>query len=228
MNSLPNIPEIASHIGDKSRLTILFALSEVRLLPASELARLAAISPTEASLHLSKLVQSGLILAEQMGRHHYYRLASSNVAHALESLMPNPPSRTVRPLKESEQNKKVRYARTCYGHLAGVLGVRLTQSFMNLGLLEEAGREFLVTAKGSEFLTNFGIDLAKIQHGRRVFARQCLDWSERRFHLAGSLGAAITTHFLLIGWIKRLPGTRAIMVTEEGKKGLLDTFQVEI
>jgi DNA-binding transcriptional ArsR family regulator len=190
LNSVPNIPEIASLIGDKSRLTILLALLDGRLLPASELARLAEISPPTASLHLSKLVQGGLILAEQMGRHRYYRLVSSDVAHALESLMTISPSRTIRSLKESEQNKQVRYARTCYDHLAGVLGVRLTQSFMNLGLLEEAGREFLVTTKGSEFLTSFGIDLAKIQHGRRVFARQCLDWSERRFHLAGSLGAA--------------------------------------
>lgn len=228
MNSVPNISEIASLIEDKSKLTILLALLEGRLLPAYELARLAAISPPTASLHLSKLVQGGLILAEQMGRHRYYRLASSDVAHALEGLMTISPSRTVRPLKESQQNKQVRYARTCYDHLAGVLGVRLTQSFMNLGLLEEAGREFLVTIKGSEFLTSFGIDLSKVQHGRRVFARQCLDWSERRFHLAGSLGAAVTTHFLQIGWIERLPGTRAVMITEKGRKGLLDTFQVEI
>jgi DNA-binding transcriptional ArsR family regulator len=217
MNAYPNISRVAALIGDPTRAAILNSLLDGRALPASELAYIAKVSPQTVSSHLSKLADGNLVEAETHGRHRYYRLASQQVAQVLESLSTLAPAVEVRTLRQSEQLKKVRYARTCYDHLAGQLGVELTQVLAERGLIELDGKEFIVTEPGAAWLEGFGLDLAQLRKGRRQFCRACLDWSERRPHLAGAVGAALTDRLFARSWIERVPDSRAVRITEEGR-----------
>ncbi|QSO49794.1 ArsR/SmtB family transcription factor [Alicyclobacillus mengziensis] len=197
-----------------------------KALPASELARAARVTPQTASSHLAKMVEGGLLVHESYGRHKYYRLASAEVGQALEALNAIAPPKPVRSLRESDQSKALHFARTCYDHIAGEVGVALTDRMLALGIISEDTRDFVVTTGGAKWLRNFGIDLDEIRCGRRHFARQCLDWSERRHHMAGALGAAVTSRLFDMGWIDRIPGGRAIRVTEQGFRGLSREFGI--
>jgi DNA-binding transcriptional ArsR family regulator len=227
MSSSPNIAEIASLIGDPSRLAMLVSLLGGKALPASELASSAQISPQTASSHLTKMVEGGLITREPYGRHKYFRLANSEVAHALEALQAIAPRKPVRSLRESDQLRALQFARTCYDHLAGELGVALTDRFLELKLIEESGKDFTLSAAGKKRLQEFGVDVEGSPKRRRHFARQCLDWSERRHHLAGSLGASLTSRLFELEWIENLPDGRAVRLTDAGIKGLADEFGVQ-
>ncbi|MCL6452163.1 MAG: helix-turn-helix domain-containing protein [Alicyclobacillus sp.] len=187
-----------------------------RALPASELARAARVTPQTASSHLAKMVEGGLLVHEAYGRHRYYRLASEEVGQALEALNAIALPKPVRSLRESDQSKALHFARTCYDHLAGEVGVALTDRMLELGLIRAEGRDYVVTTDGAKWFPDFGIDLDGIRRGRRHFARECLDWSERRHHLAGALGAALTNRLFDLGWIERVPGGRAVRVTRTG------------
>lgn len=220
----PNLVEIASLIGDPSRLTMLLSLLGGKALPAGELARSARISPQTASTHLAKMIKGGLLVQESFGRHKYFRLATTEVATALEALLAISPSKPIRSLRESNQVQALQLARTCYDHLAGKLGVSLTDKLLEDGFLEKAGKDFLLTEAGKTKFKNFGIEVEKKRNCRRCFARQCLDWSERRYHLAGSLGASLTQRMFELNWIEYLSDGRAIRVTAVGKKGLFDEF----
>ncbi len=220
----PNLVEIASLIGDPSRLTMLLNLLGGKALPAGELARSARISPQTASTHLAKMIKGGLLVQESFGRHKYFRLATTEVATALEALLAISPSKPIRSLRESNQVQALQLARTCYDHLAGKLGVNLTDKLLEDGFLEKSGKDFLLTEAGKTKFKNFGIEVEKKRNCRRCFARQCLDWSERRYHLAGSLGASLTQRMFELNWIEYLSDGRAIRVTAVGKKGLFDEF----
>lgn len=224
----PNLAEITSLIGDASRLAILLSLLGGKALPAGDLARVARISPQTASTHLAKMVKGGLLVQESFGRHKYFRLANSEVAHALETLHAIAPSTPIRSLGESNQVHTLHFARTCYDHLAGKLGVALTDRFIELKYLEKSGNEFLLSALGKKKLQTLGIEVEKKPKSRRCFARQCLDWSERRYHLAGSLGASLTQRLFELNWIERLPNGRAVRLTDAGIKGLFDEFELKI
>ncbi|KIL39142.1 ArsR family transcriptional regulator [Gordoniibacillus kamchatkensis] len=224
MNSSPNIAEIASLIGEPSRIAMLVSLLGGKALPAGELAGAARISPQTASSHLAKLVEGGLIIQESYGRHKYFRLAGSEVAHALEALQAIAPAKPVRSLRESDRLKALQYARTCYDHLAGQVGVALTDKLLELKLLEKSGEEFVLNASGKMKLQAIGVGVEENAKSRRHFARPCLDWSERRHHLAGSLGAALTRRLFELGWIEKLPGNRAVRVTDTGWEGLSEQF----
>ena len=215
----PNITQVASLIGDPSRAAMLMNLLGGKALPASELARAAHVTPQTASSHLAKMVEGGLVIHEPHGRHRYYRLASSEVGHALEALNAIAPAKPVRSLRESDQSKALHFARTCYDHIAGEVGVAFTDKILELGLITEAGRDFVVTKDGAKWFRNFGVDLHGIEQGRRHYARQCLDWSERRYHIAGALGAAVTNRLFELEWVTRIPGSRAIRVTSSGFQG---------
>lgn len=219
MNLMPNIVEVASLIGESSRITMLMCLLGGQALPASELARAAGITPQTASSHLARMVEGGLLIHESYGRHRYYRLASEEVGHALESLNAIAPLKPIRSLRESDQSKALHFARTCYDHIAGEVGVALTDKMLELGLVKEEGRDFVVTPDGAKWFEDFGIPLEGLTKTRRHFARQCLDWSERRHHMAGALGAAVTNRSFELGWITRIPGGRAIRVTDDGFQG---------
>jgi len=216
----PNIVEVASLIGDTSRAAMLMCLLGGKALPASELARAARITPQTASSHLAKMVEGGLLVHESYGRHRYYRLANPEVGQALEALNAIAQPKPVRSLRESDQSKSLHFARTCYDHIAGEVGVSITDRLLELDVMREDERDFVVTTDGANWFREFGIDLDGIRPGRRHFARQCLDWSARRHHIAGALGAAVTTRLFELEWIDRIPGGRAIHVTDNGYLGL--------
>jgi DNA-binding transcriptional ArsR family regulator len=224
----PNVMETAQLIGDPSRLAMLLSLLEGKALPASDLARVARISPQTASSHLAKLVEGSLLLHENYGRHKYFRLANHEVAHALESLLAISPPKPIRSLRESDEFNHLRHARTCYDHLAGKIGVALTDRLVDMRWLEESEKDYALSSEGKEKLQNWGVEIEVFPKKRRYFARQCLDWSERRHHLAGSLGSAITTRLFELKWIERLPNGRAVRVTNEGMQGLRSEFGLTI
>lgn len=221
-----NIAAVAELIGDPSRARMLDALLGKQALPASELAYRAGISPQTASTHLARLVEGGLVTLTTRGRHRYYALANAEVAHALEALATIAPAAKVRSLRESLVVEHLRAARTCYDHLAGRLGVELTQALLERDVLHlEATDSYVVTESGMQFLTRFGLDLDHLQHQRRAFARPCLDWSERQYHLAGALGAAFAERLFQLEWVIRNTSERSVRLTESGREGLRTLFE---
>lgn len=228
MNSNPNLAEVASLIGNPSRAAMLVSLLGGKALPAGDLARAARISPQTASTHLAKMINAGLLIQESYGRHKYFRLANSEVGHALEALQTISPPKPIRSLRESNQLHALQFARTCYDHLAGKIGVALTDRLVEMNFIEKSGKEFILNAKGKTKLHEFGVTVEKSPKSRRCFARQCLDWSERRYHLAGSLGASLTRRLFELKWIENLPDGRAVRVTDEGIKGLYDEFGLHL
>jgi DNA-binding transcriptional ArsR family regulator len=203
----------ASLIGDPTRACFLLALAEKDGLPLSDLARRAGVSNSTASIQLGKLVDSCLLAVERHGRHRYFRLSSPAVAKALRALAVIAPAAPVR----QRPANGIRAARTCYDHLAGELGVSLLDALRRERLVRAKGSEVELTTAGRERLETLGVDLTPT---RRAFTRLCLDWSERRYHLAGALGAAITQRLFELDWIERGSG-RTVRLTPQGRTGLL-------
>lgn len=228
MSYQPELAEVAHLIGDASRATMLLHLLDGRILPASELARRAHITAQTASAHLSKLVQGGLIVMEPHGRHRYYRLAGAHVAEVLENLINIAPMVPTRSLRESDQARAIRYARTCYDHLAGLLGVKLSQAMLEKGILESQDQDFILTSTGQDFFERLGLDMVKLHRSKRPLVRPCLDWSERRYHVAGALGSAIAEHALTNHWVKRMPSSRALTITPEGHAAFYELFSISM
>jgi DNA-binding transcriptional ArsR family regulator len=208
-------------IGDPASAAMLTTLLDGRTLPAGELARAANISLKSASMHLGQLLNGRFVSVSQQGRHRYYRITCPEVAHAIEALgvISTPSKRRFR-----ANDDAICYARTCYDHLAGEVAVRLADAFQRDGLLIPANEnDFDVTRRGEEFFFHWNIDVTKLRALRRSFARRCLDWTERRSHVAGALGAAIYQRFLEFRWIVRRPHDRIIRVTSRGAREL-DAF----
>jgi DNA-binding transcriptional ArsR family regulator len=226
------IAEVGALVGDPGRVAMLQALMDGRALTAAELAQAAGVTPQTASGHLAQLTRAGLVAVARQGRHRYHRLASAQVARLLESLMQvivsAPPTRITRTGPRDEQ---MRLARTCYDHIAGRLGVALADALTARGWVEVEDDAALVTADGLEGLAGLGIDLASASRRRNRAAplcRPCLDWSERRTHLAGRLGAALCSHGLDRGWIRKRAGSRALEITQPGRRAFRDLFCVEV
>jgi DNA-binding transcriptional ArsR family regulator len=218
MNTYPNLAAVATLIAEPARASMLSALLGDIALPAGELARLAKIAPQTASTHLAKLVQGNLLSVTTVGRHRYFRLRDKNVAQVLESLALIAPAARVNSLNDSLEGKAIHRARTCYDHLAGVLGVGLTEAFVENGFIQHHGEAYEVTRTGEQWFHSFGIDCTPLQHRHRTFARACLDWSERKPHVAGSLGAALLERLLALKWIVRVRGSRMVKVTDLGRQ----------
>jgi DNA-binding transcriptional ArsR family regulator len=210
------------------RATMLMAMLEGPALTAGELATRAGISPSLASSHLSKLLDGGLVEVEQQGRRRHYRLAGPRVAEVIETMLTIAPARTAATLRESRRGEALRGARTCYDHLAGELGVAVTDSLERQRLLESHDGAFTLTAAGERRLESLGIEVEPLRAQRRAFARPCLDWTERRPHLAGAVGAAIAELALARRWVERVPGTRGLRVTDEGRRGFLEQFALNL
>jgi DNA-binding transcriptional ArsR family regulator len=216
-----DLTAVARLIAEPARAAMLDALLSGQSLAAGELARAGGVQASTASGHLSQLLDGGLILVTHSGRHRYFRLASVDVAHALEALGAISPPRPIRSLRQSRTDEAMTFARTCYDHLAGVVAVALVDAFVAESLLAAGGDGFTLTAAGAEALTDAGVDIAGAQANRRAFARSCLDLTERRPHLAGALGAALCDHALAEGWfVRRAPGHRALRITDEGRRQL--------
>ena len=206
------------------RATMLLALVGGRPLTAGELAKRAGISPSLASSHLSKLLDGGLVTVTQRGRRRHYQLAGPRVAEVIESMLTIATARDVTTLRDATRGEALRGARTCYDHLAGALGVAMTDSLQRGGVIEVCDGAYLLTDDGERRLEEVGINVERVRRQRRAFARPCLDWTERRPHLAGALGAALAEHALEHRWVRRVPGTRALLITRLGRRGFLDEF----
>lgn len=224
----PYIAEAAALIGDPSRATMLSALMDGRALTATELAYASGITPQTASGHLSRLTEAKLVEMEKQGRHRYYRLANEHVAHALEALMNLAVHGAPRHRPTGPRDDAMRYARTCYDHLAGRVGVALTQSLLDEGILTTSDDEFAITPAGEGKLEGLGFDLSTLNRGRRAVAKRCLDWSERTPHLGGALGAALLKELEARKWLARGKDTRAVTLTSAGKAGLRQEFGISL
>jgi DNA-binding transcriptional ArsR family regulator len=227
-----NIAVPAALIADPARAAILMALMDGRAQPAGSLAYAANLSPQAASNHLAKLLDGGMVTVETEGRHRYYRLARPEVAAVLEALQGLAPP--VRALDEprSPEARRLRAARSCYDHLAGRLGVAIAAAMEARGLLSvpantPVGKFCDITDAGRQWLADLGIDLAAIGAIRRPPARRCLDWTERRHHLAGQLGTALLARMVELRWVVRNPGTRAVTVTRAGAEGLKQSLGLD-
>ena len=242
-----DLAAVGALIGDPGRARVLRALTDGRELPASVLAAEAGVAPSTASVHLRKLVDGGLVVAERHGRHRYFHLAGPDVARALEALARIAPEAPVRSLREGTRAHAVRAARTCYDHLAGQLGVALMAGFLDQGVLvggdgrHERGRaradrpsaigrdlDYRLSDGGARWLRDLGVDVDGALSGPRAPIRYCVDWSEQDHHLSGALGAALAARMFELEWVARLPRTRAVRLTDEGRAALAEQFGVAV
>ena len=221
--SITDIAEVAAAIGDPSRAAVLMALADGGVLPASALAAEAGVTASTISGHLNRLREAKLLTVEHDGRHRYYRLASTDVARALEELARIAQPLPVTSLRGSVRAHALLRARLCYDHLAGRLGVDLLAALVDQGVLAYTDGSYRITASGAEMLREFGVDDAELS-GRRPATRYCVDWGEKRHHLAGALGAAVTARLFALGWLSRGRARRVVLLTDAGRAGLNDTF----
>jgi DNA-binding transcriptional ArsR family regulator len=227
MKAGPDIAMIAALVGDPARSNMLSALMTGRALTASELAYQAGITPQTASSHLSKLEAGGLIEPEKQGRHRYYRLTGPDVAGVLEGLAGLAARAGHMRVRTGPKDPELRRARICYDHLAGDLGVQMLDSMKRQRLVRQSKQAIELTAEGKRFMANtLQIDAAMLAHPRRPVCKACLDWSERRHHLAGTLGAAVMTRFTELKWAARdaTPGSRVVNFSRNGEKRFAALF----
>ncbi|HZH69152.1 MAG TPA: helix-turn-helix transcriptional regulator [Flavobacteriaceae bacterium] len=219
---------IAALICEPTKAKMLWNLLDGRAYTASELSIVANISPTAASNHLSKLLEAELVKVEVQGRHRYYALSTSEVAHAVEglaNLADNGLSGAVG--KKCEKNG-VKYCRTCYDHLAGFVGVRIVEALETKGYLTKSEKAYSVSEEGWKWFLSLDISKDDLKKSRRPITRQCLDWSERRPHLAGQLGAEFLNRALERKWFKRVEFTREMVITAKGRQELYDLLGLNL
>jgi DNA-binding transcriptional ArsR family regulator len=221
MTTIARLAETAALIGDPARAAMLYALMDGRAFTAGELAQVAGITPQTASGHLAQLVTAGMLAVEPQGRHRYFRIASAEIGAILEGLMLVTADRVERLPRPGPRDPALRRARICYDHLAGELGVALFGSLASAGHISLSPDGAVLTGGGTELLDRLGIWLPE---SRRPACRPCLDWSERRHHLAGQVGAAICTAALARGWVRRREGTRTLDITPTGTRAFADSF----
>jgi DNA-binding transcriptional ArsR family regulator len=223
MTTVNALSEVAALMGDPARAAMLSLLMDGRAHTASDLAMSGGVTAQTASGHLSRMADAGLLAMRPQGRNRFYRLATPDVAHAIEALMAV--ARTAPPASKSaawRRDPDLRFCRTCYDHLAGQVGMAVTDSLTRGGHLEPRGqRDWQLTPSGELFCQRLGVDLPGARAaGTRHFARQCLDWSERRPHISGALGSAIAFTFFTKGWTERLRRGRAVRLTDAGRRAL--------
>ena len=227
MKAGPDIAMIAALVGDPARSNMLTALMTGRALTASELAHQAGVTPQTASSHLSKLEAGGLVEQEKQGRHRYFRLSDPDVAAVLEGLEGLAARAGHMRVRTGPKDPALRHARVCYDHLAGDLGVQMLDSMKRQRWLRQRKQDIELTAEGQRFLTDtLQISADALAHPRRPVCKACLDWSERRHHLAGTLGAALMTRFTELKWAARdtTPGSRIVNFSRNGEKRFAALF----
>jgi DNA-binding transcriptional ArsR family regulator len=225
MDDTPDIATIAGLIGARTRATILTCLMAGRSLTATELARAAAVTKQTASSHLSKLVDAGLLSVEDAGRHRYFRLADHHVATVIEELVGLAHRLGAIRVDSGPADPALRKARICYDHLAGDLGVLVFDSLKQQGCLRRTGKRVTLTEDGKRFCDALGVDVAALERERRPLCLPCLDWSVRRYHLAGALGAALLSRFVALGWARRHRVTRVVLFSATGERSLRARFR---
>lgn len=222
------IAEIAALIAEPARATMIFALLDGRALTAGELADAAQVTPQTASTHLAKLTEAGLLLQVREGRHRYFRLASPKVVEMLDGMVAFALENRPRHPPLSRQARELNAARICYDHLAGRLSVDLTTALAARDYIVLGDDAAEITQAGTRFFTAFGIDLPALSPDTRPVCRLCLDWTERRPHLAGAVGAALTKRCFDLGWTERMQDSQAVRVTAPGRRGFRETFGIEV
>jgi len=224
MKGSPNIAKTAALIGDLARASMLTALMGGKALTASELSHEAVVTVQTASSHLRKLQEGGLLKMRKQGRNKYFALANQDVAHVLEGLMGLESGHTSLKTRTGPRDEALRHARVCYNHLAGDMGIKLYDSLVSNHFLTHHNKNLILTERGHEFVSNMGIDVSLLEGSRAPLCLECLDWSERRSHLAGSLGRAFLQQFEQLRWVKREEGTRVIRFSQKGTAAFYATF----
>ena len=231
MNEETGIPLIASLLADPARATILRTLIDGTMRPAGELAYAANISAQSASAHLSKLTEGGLLATEAQGRHRYFRLANAQVADVIETLASLSeaiqPRKIRNPLPSKSTPVQFLQARTCYDHLAGDMAVQVCEAMLKARWLTQEGRDFHVTTLGKKKLAALNVSITSAHDSRRVFARACVDLTQRRPHIGGVLGAALLDFYVADGWILRQPRSRVVSVTAKGQRKFHSLFAID-
>lgn len=224
-----NVSPIGHLFGDPVRANILAALLDSHALPAGELAYASGVTKQTASSHLSKLLDGGLVTVEKEGRHRYFRLANEDVAEALERLAN---IQSLRPTKKkplSRKGRELQLARCCYNHLAGQLGVAVTQSLQRRSyLVPQEEKQFALSSSGTQWFHEIGVNVGELPPSERGFARQCLDWTERQHHLAGPLGVALLDRFSELKWLVRSRTNRRLEITQLGKTKFQEVLEVDV
>lgn len=226
MKEGPDIVRIAALVGDPARANMLLALMSGRALTPTELSIEAGVTPQTASFHIAKLQEGGLLTLRKQGRHRYLALASQDVADVLERLMVLAEGAGHARVRTGPKDVSLRRARVCYNHLAGELGTAVYRSFVARNYLTVGSRGLDLTDEGSRALEAFGIDIGTLRRHRAPLCRECLDWSERTSHLAGSVGRAILARIEELGWARRDPRSRAVLFTPSGEDRLRATLLV--
>ncbi|MEN2400430.1 winged helix-turn-helix domain-containing protein [Flavobacterium sp. MC2016-06] len=219
--------KIASLIGDPTRALIMWTLLDGKAFTATELAIAVNTSPQNISMHLAKLLEAGLLCVEKQGRHKYYKFSNKEIAYVIEamaSLVPpvNPPK------KNSEKHSPIKHCRTCYDHLAGKIGVAVAESLLGQKIILDTDNKFEVSVEGIKWFSDFGINLEDLKKQRRLFLKPCLDWSERKNHIAGSLGASLLDKMIADDWLRKTKDSRAMQITGKGEKELLKHFKIVV
>ncbi|HTR32177.1 MAG TPA: winged helix-turn-helix domain-containing protein [Puia sp.] len=221
-----SIAQIASVIGEPRRAKILWTLMDGRAYTARELAIGVETTPQNLSMHLSKMLRAGLLVVEAQGRHRYYSFSRPEVADVIEAIANLVPAESA--VKEDADMVPIRFCRTCYDHLAGRVGVSVMESLLRQKLIASRDAELDVTHKGIQWFAERGIDCNEIRKQRRAFAKACLDWTERRHHLAGALGAALLEKMLEAHWLRRTAQSRAVVVTAKGRQMLEAHLNIQL
>jgi DNA-binding transcriptional ArsR family regulator len=227
MKDGPHIARIAALIGDSARAEVLTALMADRALTATELAEVAGVTKQTISAHLAKLQEAGLLAVESQGRHRYFRLADRDVAELLESLMNVAFRAGAVRMRASPREPALRRARVCYDHLAGEVGVQLYEALLRQGLVHATPGGAELTPAGAQWFAGVGIHTAGLAQQRRMLCRPCLDWSERRHHLGGALGAALFQRLLQGGWAERAADSRVVRFTPRGELALREWLEAQ-
>lgn len=218
----------AGLIGDATRASIMWTLLDGRAFTATELSIAVNTSPQNISMHLAKLLEANLLCVEKQGRHKYYRFFSKEVAYVIEAMANLIPKPEFSSKKKTENYPPIKFCRTCYDHLAGKMGVALADSLLEQKIITENNNSFEISPEGEKWFSNFGINLEEAQKQKRIFLKPCLDWSERRNHIAGSVGTLLLNKMLEQDWIRRTADSRAIIITGNGKKEFLKHFKIVI
>ena len=227
MTDLIDFKQASALFGEPARAAMIWELFEGKPVTAGDLAIAANITPQSASSHLKKLVQSGILAVHKQGKHKYFAYAKPEIAVAVEAM-----SNILAPAKQLTSNQReVRTARSCYDHLAGVAGVMVTQAFIQKGFIKDCPdqlKEFSVTPAGADWFTGIGINLEQLKTAKRPLALKCIDWTEKRPHLAGGLGAALLQYFLKEGWFRRVYQKRSLLVTSKGEMELKQQLNIDL
>jgi DNA-binding transcriptional ArsR family regulator len=228
MDADADVAAVTRVLANRARLAMLERLMDGRAHPAGDLAREARVALSTASGHLSELARAGLVEAEPAGRQRRYRLSRPEVARAIEALAVIAPRRRVSSLRGASAAERLRQGRTCYDHLAGRLGVGITDALLARRALRRSDGGFIVTGQGERLLGSIAVDVGAAHERPRAFALACLDWTERRSHLAGALGAELCDRLFELGWVERRGSGRAAWLTEAGSEGLRELLELDL